>query len=66
MALPADIRFRFLNDPGRFVDFCSDPANRDEMSKMGLLRPSERVSAENSGSPMGEPTPPPIVAPVAS
>ncbi|AXL14504.1 internal scaffolding protein [Microviridae sp.] len=35
-ALPADVRYRFKNDPGRFVDFCLDPANLDEAIKLGL------------------------------
>lgn len=35
-ALDADTRARFNNDPARFVSFCSDPQNQDEMIKMGL------------------------------
>lgn len=35
-ALPADVRARFHHDPGAFVDFCSNPANLDEMRKLGL------------------------------
>lgn len=34
--LPAKIRARFHNDPGLFVDFCSDPNNLREMVDMGL------------------------------
>lgn len=40
MALPADVRQRFGNDPASFVDFCSDPRNRDEAVKLGLVLPS--------------------------
>ncbi|AXH73668.1 MAG: internal scaffolding protein [Microviridae sp.] len=40
---PAAVRTRFQNDPAAFVDFCSDPANKDEMRKMGLF--SEEASA---------------------
>lgn len=36
MAFPADVRARFGNDPGVFVDFCSDPANLPELRKLGL------------------------------
>lgn len=36
MALPAKVRSMFDNDPGRFVDFVSDPANMDEMVRLGL------------------------------
>lgn len=37
--LPASIRDRFNNDPGLFVDFCSDDKNRAEAEKMGLVMP---------------------------
>lgn len=36
-ALPANIRSRFDNDPSKFVDFCSDESNRDELRSLGLL-----------------------------
>lgn len=39
-AMPADVRRRFDNDPGKFVDFCSDEANRDEAAKLGLVLPA--------------------------
>lgn len=38
-SLPADIRSRFENDPGKFLDFVIDPNNKDEMRKIGLLKP---------------------------
>ena len=37
MQLPADVRTRFNNDPGAFVDFCSDENNRAEAVKLGLV-----------------------------
>ena len=37
--MPASVRSRFANDPGAFVDFCSDPANAAEMGRLGLLTP---------------------------
>lgn len=37
MQLPADVRARFNNDAGAFVDFCSDDKNRDEAKKLGLI-----------------------------
>jgi phage internal scaffolding protein len=37
MTLPADIRARFNNDPGAFVDFCSDDKNREEAKQLGLI-----------------------------
>ncbi len=35
--LPAKVRDRFLNDPGRFLEFVQDEKNREEMVEMGLL-----------------------------
>jgi len=39
MEMPADVRQRFGNDPGLFVDFASDPKNQDEARKLGLALP---------------------------
>lgn len=36
MTLPAKVRSQFDNDPGQFVNFVSDPANIDEMLRLGL------------------------------
>jgi len=36
MRMPADVRSRFNNDAGAFVDFASDPANYEESVKLGL------------------------------
>lgn len=36
MAMPAEVRARFGNDPHEFVMFCSDEKNIDEMVRMGL------------------------------
>lgn len=38
--LPSGIRSRFENDPGKFLDFCSQEKNRPELAEMGLLRPN--------------------------
>lgn len=35
--LPADIRAKFENDPGKYVDFCLDEKNLPDLRKMGLL-----------------------------
>lgn len=43
MKMPADVRARFQNDPGAFVDFCSDEKNAEELKKMGLLAPEAPV-----------------------
>jgi len=39
MELPADVRKRFGNDPGAFVDFCSNEKNREEAIALGLVVP---------------------------
>lgn len=46
MAMPADIRAKFENDPQQFLEFCEDERNLPEMRKLGLAVP-EAVSAEN-------------------
>jgi phage internal scaffolding protein len=50
MQLPADIRTRFNNDAGAFVDFCSDDANRAEAEKLGLVLPK---ATESNPAPQG-------------
>jgi len=37
MALPADIRSRFMNDPEQLINFLDDPENKDEAIKLGLI-----------------------------
>lgn len=37
--MPADVRRRFDNDPGKFMAFVHDDANKDEARKLGLLVP---------------------------
>lgn len=50
-ALPGHIRYdMFNNDPGRFVDFCSDPANLPKLRELGLAIP-EKVSTPAAASP---------------
>lgn len=44
MKLPADIRTRFNNDAGAFVDFCSDDNNRAEAERLGLV-PATQVAS---------------------
>lgn len=36
MELPASIRERFGNDPQQLLEFCSKPANQEELRKLGL------------------------------
>ncbi|AKI26884.1 internal scaffolding protein VP3 [Gokushovirinae Bog5712_52] len=36
MALPAQVRSRFENDPQRYLEFFTDPKNQDEAIRLGL------------------------------
>lgn len=42
-SLPAQIRKKFGNDPGLFLDFVSDDDNHDELVKLGLANQLEVV-----------------------
>lgn len=48
MKLPADLRAKFENSPEQFVEFCSDPENKEELIKMGLAVRRERVATEQA------------------
>ena len=43
MALPADLRTRFDNDPSKLIDFIENPANRQEAESLGLVNKTEPV-----------------------
>ena len=67
MLMPAEVRERFRNDPGAFVDFCSDPANAEEARKLGLVDVPEVSAVKGSVEPAGGPvTVPASSAPVPS
>lgn len=67
--MPAVVRARFGNDPGRFVDFVSDESNREEAVRLGLVEPQAPVvpavvpsqPAPAAGAP-GAGVEPPVVA----
>lgn len=43
-SMDANVRYRFNNSPADFVDFCSNPDNYHEATKLGLIFPqSEEV-----------------------
>nr|QJB18840.1 MAG: internal scaffolding protein [Microvirus sp.] len=44
MALPANLRARFGNDPAQLIDFLSDENNRSEAEKLGLLEAQKTAS----------------------
>lgn len=51
MAMPADVRFKFSNDPQQFLEFCANPENLEEMRKLGLAVPAAVPPPESpSGS----------------
>lgn len=56
--MPAEVRARFENDPGKFVDFCSEPENAEEALKLGLVLPKAAALASDavavSGAPVGD------------
>ena len=47
LTLPSGVRKRFGNDPGQFLDFVSDPDNREEMQKLGLTEGKPNTAAES-------------------
>lgn len=64
--MPADVRYRFGNDPAAFLAFCDNPANAEEAAKLGLTdpRPPEARSEASTSPPAPstastEGTPPP-------
>lgn len=44
-ALPFAVRDRFEHDPERMLEFVSDPANKDELVKLGLALPKKPQEA---------------------
>jgi phage internal scaffolding protein len=54
-SLRPEIRARFDNDPGAFVDFALDPKNLDQMREMGLApaKIQEMVAPTPQGGPEG-------------
>lgn len=59
-ALPAAIRNRFHGNPAEFLAFCEDPANGDELIKLGLRQPPPRATAAGeAGGANPEPAPGP-------
>lgn len=56
MALPAEVRARFQNDPAQLVEFVSNDANRAEAVALGLVVGQAGGSLEGgSAAPAGEP-----------
>lgn len=72
MQLPASVRTKFGNDPGRFLEFAMDPANDEEMIKMGLKKENQRaqvveaVLSAESVAALKEPAAAPPAAPAGA
>lgn len=49
MAMPADVRSRFSNDPQIFLDFAENPDNIDDLRAMGLAVPKEVSDEAKAG-----------------
>lgn len=61
-SLPSTVRSRFHNDPGEFLQFISNPANRDEAQRLGLLKdqpPPQAQAQAGATPPPPAPNPPP-------
>lgn len=54
MALPAKVRSKFSNDAAQFLDFVQNPANRDELVKMGLANSPKNEEKQASPTPVGK------------
>lgn len=52
--LPARTRELFRNDPGNMLQFLSDPRNRDQAIKLGLL-PKDKVAEGSAREPEKKP-----------
>lgn len=55
-ALPAHLRARFDNDPGKLLAFIQDKKNRDEGVSLGIINPPTPTT--NSPDPVPSPNPP--------
>lgn len=58
MTMPAKVRTRFNNDPGVFLDFCHDPENYDEATKLGLVNIPVQSASATAQATQGAQTPP--------
>ena len=52
--LPVNMRSRFNQNPKEFLEFTSNPANAQEMQKLGMLKGNDGLTA--TGAPSGAPT----------
>lgn len=48
--MPSELRVRLNHDPQRFLEYCADPANLEEMRKLGLAVPAPVPAAVGAAS----------------
>lgn len=48
-AMPATLRERFANDPMNMIEFLSNPNNKDEARKLGMLKPEVNIPDAPAG-----------------
>ena len=61
--LPASIRAKHKNDPGKFLEWSQDPANSQEMLDMGILKGNDGFRPVDLKAPQGAKTPSGAAAP---
>jgi phage internal scaffolding protein len=54
LTLPAKIRDKFGDDPGKLLDFLADSKNYDEAVELGILKAKEVPTVENGGKSNSE------------
>lgn len=57
-ALPSQVRREFENDAGKFMEFATNPKNKDKMIELGLIEKPVETSS-NKKSDKGDPVPEP-------
>jgi len=55
--LSAEVRDRFGSDPSRFLAFCENPANQEELISMGLATRKPATPVANANAPAPGPVP---------
>lgn len=63
MSIPASVRSQFDNDPQKFLEFVSNPANIDKMRELGLAKP--KVDPPAPPIPAAPPAPPASSPPIS-
>jgi len=55
--MPSNLRKRFNNDPGEFLDFVHNPDNAEEMAELGLVKrnPEQPTAAVSEATPETSP-----------